>query len=361
MKAPSRTRVIAGLSGGVDSAVAALLLLEAGYEVQGLFMQNWDDADSHCTAAQDYQDARAVARDLGIVLHRVNFEADYRREVFAQFLEEYRAGRTPNPDVLCNRQIKFGVCLEYARRLGAERFATGHYARLAVDASGAQLLKGRDADKDQSYFLHQVPRATFAQVLFPIGDLCKPQVRERARLAGLAVADKPDSTGICFIGERPFADFLAQYLPETPGLIESLQGLALGTHRGLPFYTLGQRGGIGVGGARGAAAEPWYVARKDARRNVLVLAQRHELDTLACPALRTAPMNWLTQPPAGEFAATVKIRYRQPDQDCRVQVQANGSVELHFALPQRAVTPGQYAVLYRADLCLGGGVITETL
>jgi tRNA-specific 2-thiouridylase len=361
MSAPCKARVIAGLSGGVDSAVAALLLLEAGYEVQGLFMQNWDDADSHCTAAQDYQDARAVARDLGIVLHRVNFEAAYRREVFAQFLDEYRAGRTPNPDVLCNRQIKFGVCLDYARRLGADHFATGHYARTAMGVDGPQLLKGRDPEKDQSYFLHQVPREIFAQVQFPIGDLSKPEVRERARKAGLAVADKPDSTGICFIGERPFADFLAQYLPETPGVIESLEGAALGRHRGLPFYTLGQRSGIGVGGARGAAAEPWYVARKDARRNVLVVAQRHELEALASPALRTAPMNWLTPPPDTDFAATAKIRYRQPDQDCRVLVQPDGSAELHFAQPQRAVTPGQYAVLYRADLCLGGGVISETL
>jgi tRNA-specific 2-thiouridylase len=361
MSSKTQTRVVTGLSGGVDSAVAALLLLEAGYEVQGLFMQNWDDSDSHCTAAQDYQDARAVARDLGIVLHRVNFEADYRREVFAHFLDEYRAGRTPNPDVLCNRQIKFGVCLEYARRLGGERFATGHYARLTNDPLGPQLLKGLDPEKDQSYFLHQVPREMFAKVLFPIGHLSKPEVRERAREAGLAVADKPDSTGICFIGERPFANFLAQYLPETPGAIESLQGVALGTHRGLPFYTLGQRSGIGIGGARGAAAEPWYVARKDPQRNVLVLAQRHELDALACAALRTAPMNWLAAPSDSEFSAMAKIRYRQPDQECRVLVRADGSTELRFGNPQRAITPGQYAVLYQADQCLGGGVITETL
>jgi tRNA-uridine 2-sulfurtransferase len=361
MNTPAKTRVIAGLSGGVDSAVAALLLLEAGYDVQGLFMQNWDDADSHCTAAQDYQDARAVARDLGIVLHRVNFEQNYRREVFAQFLDEYRAGRTPNPDVLCNRQIKFGACLDYARRLGARRFATGHYARTITDVQGTRLLKGRDPDKDQSYFLHQVPREVFAEVLFPIGDLTKAEVRERARNAGLAVADKPDSTGICFIGERPFAEFLGQYLPETPGAIESLAGVALGTHRGLPFYTLGQRSGIGVGGARGAAAEPWYVARKDGGRNVLVVAQRHELEALGCHALRTVPMNWLEQPGSAEFSAVAKIRYRQPDQDCRVLVQPDGSVELRFAQPQRAVTPGQYAVLYRSDLCLGGGVIAETL
>ncbi len=361
MSSGSARSVIAGLSGGVDSAVAALLLLEAGYEVQGLFMQNWDDADSHCTAAQDYQDARAVARDLGIVLHRVNFEADYRRDVFAQFLDEYRAGRTPNPDVLCNRQIKFGVCLEYARRLGGDYFATGHYARTTMDASGPQLLKGCDPNKDQSYFLHQVPREIFAQVLFPIGHLSKPDVRERARNAGLAVADKPDSTGICFIGERPFADFLAQYLPETPGAIESLQGQVLGRHRGLPFYTLGQRGGIGVGGTRGAATEPWYVARKDARRNVLIVAQRHELEALACSALLTSPMNWLAAPPEKEFDAMAKIRYRQADQECRALVRVDGSVELHFAQPQRAVTPGQYAVLYRSDQCLGGGVITDTL
>lgn len=354
-------RVIAGLSGGVDSAVAALMLLDAGHEVQGLFMQNWDDADSHCTAAEDYQDARAVARELGIVLHRVNFEADYRREVFAHFLDEYRAGRTPNPDVLCNRQIKFGVCLDYARRLGAEQFATGHYARTRLAGADVQLLKGIDPDKDQSYFLHQVPREIFSRVLFPIGALTKPEVRERARQAGLAVADKPDSTGICFIGERPFAEFLGHYLPDTPGPIESLQGQPLGGHRGLPFYTLGQRGGIGVGGARGAAAEPWYVARKDAARNVLVVAQRHELDSLACRGLRTGPLNWLSAAPAPEFAAMAKIRYRQPDQECRVMVQADGSAQLHFAQPQRSVTPGQYAVLYDGEQCLGGGVITETI
>jgi tRNA-specific 2-thiouridylase len=362
MSAHPPGRVIVGLSGGVDSAVAALLLLEAGYEVQGLFMQNWDDADSHCTAAADYQDARGIARELGIVLHRVNFEAEYRREVFTHFLDEYRAGRTPNPDVLCNRQIKFGVCLDYAQRLGAHQFATGHYARTGTDDEGnILLLKGSDPDKDQSYFLHQVSRETFARVRFPIGELTKAEVRERARKAGLAVADKPDSTGICFIGERPFAEFLAQYLPETPGAIESLQGLKLGLHRGLPFYTLGQRGGIGIGGARGAAAEPWYVARKDADRNVLVVAQRHELDAIACRGLRTGPINWLAAPPPHEFAAKTKIRYRQPDQDCHVVVHSDGGAELHFLQPQRSVTPGQYAVLYLGEQCLGGGVITETL
>ncbi|MGH8231175.1 MAG: tRNA 2-thiouridine(34) synthase MnmA, partial [Steroidobacteraceae bacterium] len=301
--AASAARVIVGLSGGVDSAVAALLLCDAGQDVQGLFMNNWDEDDGYCTAAQDYQDARSVARELGIVLHRVNFADQYRAQVFSQFLAEHRAGRTPNPDVLCNREIKFGLCLQYARRLGAQLFATGHYARLLQLPDGPALYQARDDGKDQSYFLHAVPRARFAQVCFPLGELLKTQVRERARSAGLPVHDKPDSTGICFIGERPFAQFLGRYLPQQPGPIEAADGRVLGRHRGLPFYTLGQRAGLAIGGASGCPQEPWYVAHKDRARNALIVVQRHEQHRLEVAVVATGPMNWLWSAPAERFSA----------------------------------------------------------
>jgi len=259
----TRERIVVGMSGGVDSAVAALLLRRAGHEVHGLYMSNWDDDDSYCTDAQDFQDARAVAAELGIPLHRVSFAGEYRARVFDYFLTEYRAGRTPNPDVLCNREIKFGVCLDYAGRLGARRFATGHYARLRHTADGPELLKARDPDKDQSYFLHAVSREHFARVLFPLGELTKAEVRDIAREAGLPVFDKPDSTGICFIGERPFREFLSRYIPTTPGDIVTGNGEVIGRHRGLAFYTLGQRGGLEIGGRAGHDEQAWYVAAKD--------------------------------------------------------------------------------------------------
>ena len=349
------------MSGGVDSAVAALLLTRAGYDVHGLYMSNWeDDDDSYCTAAQDFQDARASAAELGIPLHRVSFAEQYRARVFEYFLGEYQAGRTPNPDVLCNREIKFGVCLDYATRLGAKRFATGHYARLAEGPDGPQLLKARDPDKDQSYFLHAVEPEHFERVLFPLGDLTKTEVRTLAREAGLPVFDKPDSTGICFIGERPFREFLARYIPTSPGDIVTESGEVVGRHRGLAFYTLGQRGGLEIGGRQGARADAWYVAAKDLARNQLLAVQGHDHPLLVSRALATGPCNWLVQPAGLEFSSQIKVRYRQPDQACHATLRADGALDVRFDLPQRAVTPGQFAVFYDGDRCLGGGVIEGT-
>lgn len=358
MSSPSPTRVIVGLSGGVDSAVAALILKERGWDVQGLFMSNWDEEDdSYCTAAQDYQDARAVAGELGIPLHRVSFASEYRARVFAYFLAEQRAGRTGNPDILCNREIKFGAAVRYARRLGAAWFATGHYARLLLGTAGVELHKARDRTKDQSYFLHAVARAQLKHALMPLGDLEKSEVRARARRAGLPVFDKPDSTGICFIGERPFRDFLARFLPDTPGAIETPERVQLGTHRGLAFYTLGQREGLAVGGRRGYSQAPWFVAAKDAARNVLVVVQGHDHPLLSSSKLATGVVHWLTDAPSSAFRAQVKVRYRQADQACRVEPLADGTAHITFDEPQRAVTPGQYAVLYACDQCIGGAVI----
>ena len=352
------SRVVVGLSGGVDSAVAALLLKEQGHEVHGLFMSNWEaDDDIYCTSASDYQDARAVAAELGIPLHRVSFAAEYRARVFEHFLAEQRAGRTPNPDVLCNREIKFGLALRHARRLGAEWFATGHYARLSHAATGTQLRKALDGSKDQSYFLHAVAAHELAGALMPLGDMLKLEVRERARRAGLPVFDKPDSTGICFIGERPFRDFLAQFLPEHNGPIETEEGVRLGTHRGLAFYTLGQREGLSVGGQRGGKEEPWYVAEKIRARNALIVVQGHDHPLLTSDSLETGPMHWLTGPPGEAFSCTAKVRYRQADQAARVERRADGTARVTFDDAQRAVTPGQYVVLYDGDLCLGGATI----
>jgi len=355
------TRVIVGLSGGVDSAVAALLLKEQGWDVHALFMSNWeDDNDGYCTAAQDFQDARAVARELGIPLHRVSFAAEYRARVFEHFLHEHRAGRTPNPDVLCNREIKFGVALQYVRRLGGELFATGHYARILNNGAGAELHKARDATKDQSYFLHAVEANLLARTLMPLGELEKSTVREQARRAGLPVFDKPDSTGICFIGERPFREFLAQFLHDAPGPIETPDGEQLGTHRGLPFYTLGQREGLQIGGRRGASEQPWYVGAKDASRNALIVVQGHDHPLLSSTQLTTGPMHWLASPRSEPFRCAIKVRYRQADQLATLEPGAGGSARIVFVQPQRAVTPGQYAVVYEGERCLGGGVIEST-
>jgi tRNA-specific 2-thiouridylase len=361
MASNKHTRVVVGMSGGVDSAVAAFRLVQEGYDVHGLFMSNWDDEDSYCTSAQDYQDARATARELGIVLHRVSFALEYQQQVFAQFLAEYRRGRTPNPDVLCNREIKFGICQHYAQRLGAHWFATGHYARLTHGESGPQLLRGIDEAKDQSYFLCGVERVRFTRVMFPLGDMTKSAVRAAARQAGLPVFDKPDSTGICFIGERPFTEFLARYLPENPGPIETTAGQVIGTHRGLPFYTLGQRGGLEIGGVRGGSGDPWYVARKEPARNALIVVAARDRAAAAAQGARTGPVNWLIEAPQESFAVGIKIRYRQPDQAASVRYLADGGAQIHFESPQWAVTPGQTAAFYLQDRCLGGGVIEESL
>jgi tRNA-uridine 2-sulfurtransferase len=352
--------VIVGMSGGVDSAVAALLLQRAGYSVQGLFMSNWEDEnDAYCTTASDFQDARLVCETLGIPLHRVSFAAEYREKVFAFFLREYAAGRTPNPDVLCNREIKFGVCLDYMQRLGASWIATGHYARVRQSDAGAQLLKAADAAKDQSYFLHSVAAASLARTLFPIGELRKEEVRKLAHAAGLPVYDKPDSTGICFIGERPFQEFLSRYLRTDPGPIETEAGMVLGEHRGLALYTLGQRSGIGIGGRAGTAAAPWYVAHKDAGRNALIVVQNQDHPLLLSDSFDVEEMQWLNirdiERP-GE--CSVKTRYRQNDLECTVRPR-DGYWRVTLSRPARAVTPGQYAVFYRGEHCLGGGIIVR--
>ncbi len=346
---------IVGLSGGVDSSVAALLLRDRGERVEGLFMDNWaEDEDGYCTAAQDFQDARQVCAELDIPLHRASFADEYRDRVFAHFLDEYRAGRTPNPDVLCNREIKFGALLEYARRLGADRVATGHYAR----HDGGRLLKARDLAKDQSYFLHQVPADALRQAEFPLGDLVKGDVRRIARGAGFDNFAKKDSTGICFIGERPFREFLARYLPAQPGDIVADDGTPLGRHQGLMYYTIGQRSGLGIGGIEGRPDEPWFVVGKALERNQLIIAQGNDHPALLSNALTAEALHWISAAPVDGRICSAKIRYRQADQRCTLRWQGD-RLRAEFETPQRAVTPGQYAVFYDGDECLGGGVITE--
>lgn len=354
------THVIVGLSGGVDSAVAALLLKQQGYIVEGLFMDNWeaDDDDTYCTTAQDFQDARQVCERLDIPLHKVNFAAEYRERVFSYFLQEYAAGRTPNPDVLCNSEIKFKAFLDYALRLGADAIATGHYARTRLDANGTHLHKAADGGKDQSYFLHAVSQNALARTLFPLGAMQKSEVRALARTHGFDNHAKKDSTGICFIGERRFSEFLSRYLPATPGEIRSMDGELLGTHQGLMYYTLGQRQGLGIGGRQGADLAPWYVAGKDLQNNTLLVVQGHDHPALLQNGLTATRLHWIAgAPPAGEFACLAKTRYRQADQRCRVCIHDSGDCEVRFEQPQRAITPGQYVVFYRDDECLGGGII----
>jgi tRNA-specific 2-thiouridylase len=357
---PASGAVIVGMSGGVDSAVAALLLRDAGHAVQGLFMSNWED-DGYCTAAADFQDARRVCDLLGIALHRVSFAEQYRERVFSHFLSEYAANRTPNPDVLCNREIKFGVCLDYMQRLGASFIATGHYARVARIDGEAALLKGADASKDQSYFLHSVNPGALAKTLFPLGGMRKHEVRRLAHASGLPVHDKPDSTGICFIGERPFQEFLGRYLRTDAGPIETDSGKVLGEHRGLALYTLGQRSGLGIGGRAGSAAAPWYVADKQATRNALIVVQDQNHPLLMSNRFEVEQAHWLQS--AAEqtdaFDCSVKTRYRQEDLACSVSRLNGACWQVDLRDSARAVTPGQYAVFYRGERCLGGGIIAR--
>jgi tRNA-uridine 2-sulfurtransferase len=354
------TKVIVGMSGGVDSSVAALLLLEQGYRVEGLFMKNWDEDDGteYCTARADLADAQAVCATLGIKLHAANFAAEYWDNVFTHFLHEYRAGRTPNPDILCNREIKFKAFLDYATHLGADLIATGHYARRADVDGSTQLLKGLDGNKDQSYFLSAVNEAQLARSLFPVGELAKTAVRAHAAQQGFVTHDKKDSTGICFIGERRFRDFLQNYIPAQPGPIETPEGRVLGTHAGLMYHTLGQREGLRIGGVKGSVEAPWYVASKQVARNALVVVQGNEHPLLYSNALGMSRIDWINAShPQLPLVCKAKTRYRQADQDCIVQQMVNGEYRVDFASPQRAVTPGQQAVFYLGDRCLGGGVI----
>ncbi len=364
----SKQRVVVGLSGGVDSAVSAYLLKQQGYEVIGIFMKNWEDDDDseYCSTRQDFLDAASVADVLGIDIEHVNFAAEYKDRVFAEFLREYQAGRTPNPDILCNAEIKFKAFLDHAMRLGAEKIATGHYARVRERGGRFELLKGLDPSKDQSYFLHRLNQAQLSKTLFPVGELHKTEVRRIAAEIGLPNAKKKDSTGICFIGERPFRDFLNRYIAKEPGPIKDEKGRVLGQHVGLSFYTLGQRQGLGIGGVKEKGAQrgggehaPWFVARKDVEKNTLWVVQGHDHPWLLSPALTAQDASWVAgQPPAaGDIAA--KTRYRQADAACRFTPEGAAAFRLDFTDAQWAVTPGQSAVLYDGEICLGGGVIAS--
>ncbi|MBT8145991.1 MAG: tRNA 2-thiouridine(34) synthase MnmA [Gammaproteobacteria bacterium] len=361
---PSNTRVIVGMSGGVDSSVAACLLIQQGFQVEGLFMKNWDEDDDteYCTAKADLADAQAVCDKLGITLHSANFAAEYWDNVFEHFLVEYRAGRTPNPDVLCNREIKFKAFLDYAMELGADLIATGHYVRKASINGKTRLVKGLDPGKDQSYFLCEVSEECLEKSLFPVGELLKEQVREIARQQDFVTHNKKDSTGICFIGERKFSDFLARYLPAQPGPIRSTDGDQIGEHNGLMYHTIGQRQGLGIGGLRDHQEAPWYVVDKDLKNNVLLVAQGNDNKLLFCSKLLAAKPSWINRdPPHIPMRCTAKIRYRQSDQRCSVE-QADGErLAIKFDAPQRAVTPGQYVVFYDGEICLGGAVIEQRL
>jgi tRNA-specific 2-thiouridylase len=356
------TKVVIGMSGGVDSSVAAWILKEQGYEVIGLFMKNWedDDNDEYCSARQDWLDVVSVADLIGIDVEAVNFAAEYRERVFADFLREYAAGRTPNPDVLCNAEIKFKAFLDHAMSLGADAIATGHYARVRHEAGKVQLLKAVDASKDQSYFLHRLTQSQLAKVLFPLGEIPKTEVRKIAEKIALPNARKKDSTGICFIGERPFREFLNRYLPSTPGPIKTPEGKVVGEHMGLAFFTLGQRKGIGLGGSQDGNGDAWYAARKDMANNTLYVAQGHEHPWLLANRLEAIDASWVagSAPISGNYSA--KTRYRQTNSACAISEGKVGplSFELRFPDAQWAVTPGQSAVLYDGDVCLGGGIIS---
>ncbi|WP_042345706.1 tRNA 2-thiouridine(34) synthase MnmA [Bacillus massiliigorillae] len=355
-KAPKDTRVVVGMSGGVDSSVAALLLKQQGYDVIGIFMKNWDDTDENgfCTATEDYEDVMKVCEQIGIPYYAVNFEKQYWDKVFTYFLDEYRAGRTPNPDVMCNKEIKFKAFLEHAISLGADYLATGHYARVEYCDGEYKMLRGVDDNKDQTYFLNQLTQAQLEKVMFPLGHLPKPEVRRIAAEAGLATAKKKDSTGICFIGERNFKEFLSNYLPAQPGNMETMDGEVKGKHDGLMYHTIGQRHGLGIGGS----GDPWFAVGKDLKRNVLYVAQGFENEVLYSTSLQAVNVSWVSnQPKSVEFKCTAKFRYRQTDNGVTVKILADDRVEVIFDEPTRAITPGQAVVFYDGDECLGGGTI----
>jgi tRNA-uridine 2-sulfurtransferase len=362
-----RNKVVIGMSGGVDSSVAAWRLKEAGLEVVGLFMKNWEDDDDaeHCTTRQDFLDAAAAAEVIGIELQAVNFAAEYKDRVFAEFLREYQAGRTPNPDVLCNAEIKFRAFLDHAIATGAQCIATGHYAQIRVADNGlCALIRAADSNKDQTYFLHRLNQTQLSKTVFPIGDLHKPQVRELAKKIGLPNAAKKDSTGICFIGERPFREFLNRYVASKPGPMQTPEGRVVGQHMGLAFYTLGQRKGLGIGGDKEGDGSPWFVLEKDLASNTLMVAQGHDHPALMSHGLTALDASWVadaapTSDPAsaGTISLTAKTRYRQADAACSLADLGGGKFSLTFAEPQWAVTPGQSAVLYQGEVCLGGGII----
>ena len=358
-------KVICGMSGGVDSSVSAFILQQQGYQVEGLFMKNWeeDDDTDYCTAAADLADAQAVCDKLGIKLHKINFAAEYWDNVFEHFLSEYKAGRTPNPDILCNKEIKFKAFLEYAAEdLGANYIATGHYVRRRGADDNAQLLRGLDANKDQSYFLYTLSSKQVGQSLFPVGDIEKPIVRAIAEDLDLITAKKKDSTGICFIGERKFKDFLARYLPAQPGNIRTVEGDIIGRHDGLMYHTLGQRKGLGIGGVKGASEEAWYVVEKDLVNNELIVAQGHDHSALLSTGLIAQQLHWVDRQPIREpLRCTVKTRYRQTDVPCTIEPIDDESIKVIFDEPQIAVTPGQSAVFYLDEVCLGGGIIEQQL
>ncbi len=357
----SQEKVIVGMSGGVDSSVAAYLLREQGYEVIGLFMKNWegDDNEGYCPAAQDAADAAAVCQKLAIPFHTVNFAQDYWNNVFEYFLAEYQAGRTPNPDVMCNQEIKFKAFLDYAvTHLGADKIATGHYARRGEYEGCVQLLRGIDNNKDQSYFLYRLNQHQLQHALFPIGDYEKNEIRQIAKQQGFITHDKKDSTGICFIGERKFKTFLQEYLPAKPGNIETEQGVIVGQHQGLMYYTIGQRQGIQLGGTKTGNGDAWYVAGKDIKRNVLIIVQGKEHHRLFQNTLICEQLSWLVeQAPIFPLQCTAKIRYRQMDEPCEATMLDDQRLSVHFPTPQRAITPGQSIVFYREEICLGGGII----
>ncbi|MCW8906168.1 MAG: tRNA 2-thiouridine(34) synthase MnmA [Sedimenticola sp.] len=357
-----RQKIIVGMSGGVDSSVAALLLQQQGYQVEGLFMKNWeeDDTEAYCSASVDLEDATAVAGQLGIRLHTINFSGEYWDNVFEYFLAEYRAGRTPNPDVLCNREIKFKAFLDYALHLGAGRIATGHYASIHRQDDQWQMIRARDENKDQTYFLYMLGQSQLAHSLFPLGELEKASVRRIAEEAGLPNHKKKDSTGICFIGERKFREFLGRYLPANPGSMVTPEGEEVGQHHGLMYYTLGQRKGLGIGGRAEHEGEPWFVVEKDLPGNRLIVAQGHDHPLLLKQGLVASQLHWVADHSPGlPLECNARIRHRQPLQACRVVTQPEGQVTVHFRNNQRAVTPGQSIVFYSGRVCLGGGIIEQ--